>query len=39
MEFNFSLVLVVLAGVSKAVSYHHTTVVVSEVPEKGQKEH
>jgi hypothetical protein len=38
-EFGFSLVLVVLAGVSKAAPYCHTTDVVSEVPEKEQKKH
>jgi hypothetical protein len=38
-EFGFSMVLVVLVGVSKAAPYHHTTVVVTEVSEKGQNEH
>jgi len=38
MEFSFSLVLVALAGVSKAAPYH-LTAVVSEVPQKEQKEH
>jgi hypothetical protein len=37
-EFGFSLVLVILAGVSKAAPYHHITVVVSDMPEKEQKE-
>ena len=37
-QFSFSLVLVALAGVSKAAPYH-LTAVVSEVPQEEQKEH
>jgi hypothetical protein len=38
-EFNFSFVLVVLAGVSHFAPYNNLTVVVGEVNEKGPMEH
>jgi len=38
-ELGFSLVLLVLAGVSRAAPYHNLTFVVGEVHEKGRMEH
>ena len=39
ISFGFSLVSVVLAGVSQAATFHNLTVVADEVNEKGQMEH